>query len=39
LRFDAVLASGSIGDLMEVLENTLDVRIVRDGRTLTLYAR
>jgi ferric-dicitrate binding protein FerR (iron transport regulator) len=39
LRFDGVLTSGSIGDLMEVLSNTLDVRVVRDGHTLTLYAR
>jgi ferric-dicitrate binding protein FerR (iron transport regulator) len=39
LRFDAVLMSGSVGDLMKMLKNTLDVRVVRDGRTLTLYAR
>lgn len=31
--------AGSITDLMSILELLFDVRIVRDGRTLTLYGR
>jgi ferric-dicitrate binding protein FerR (iron transport regulator) len=29
--------AGSLADLAEILELTFDVRVVRDGRTLTLY--
>lgn len=32
-------ATGSIADLAAILQMTFDVRVVRDGRTLTLYAR
>lgn len=39
LPIQGVLLSGSIGDLMELLHGTLDVRVVRTGRTLTLYPR
>jgi ferric-dicitrate binding protein FerR (iron transport regulator) len=38
-RMHAVLTNGSIGDLMEVLRNVFDIRVVRDGRTLTLFPR
>lgn len=31
--------SGSISDLTEILELAFDVRVVREGRTLTLYQR
>ena len=36
---DAVLHTGSIGDLREALQKTFNVRVVQDGRTLTLYPR
>jgi transmembrane sensor len=39
LPLQGVLMSGSIGDLMELLQGTLDVRVVRQGKTLTLYPR
>jgi ferric-dicitrate binding protein FerR (iron transport regulator) len=39
IHMDAILTDGSIGDLMEVLSNAQDVRLVREGRTLTLYPR
>jgi ferric-dicitrate binding protein FerR (iron transport regulator) len=32
-------AAGSLGDLAEILELTFHVRVVRDGRVLTLFAR
>lgn len=32
-------AAGSLGDLAEILELAFDVRVVRDGRVLTLYPR
>jgi len=32
-------AAGSLGDLAEILELTFNVRVVRDGRVLTLYPR
>ena len=32
-------AAGSLGDLAEILALTFDVRVVRDGRILTLYPR
>jgi ferric-dicitrate binding protein FerR (iron transport regulator) len=32
-------ASGSLTDLTSILELTFDVRVVRDGRVLTLYSR
>jgi ferric-dicitrate binding protein FerR (iron transport regulator) len=35
----AELMSGSIGDLSGFLKKLYDVRVVRDGRTLTLYQR
>jgi ferric-dicitrate binding protein FerR (iron transport regulator) len=35
----AVLVSGSMGDLIGFLQQLYDVRVVRDGRTLTLYQR
>jgi ferric-dicitrate binding protein FerR (iron transport regulator) len=37
MLIDATLMSGSIGDLMEMLRATFNVRVVRTGRTLTLY--
>jgi ferric-dicitrate binding protein FerR (iron transport regulator) len=39
MPIDAVLLSGSIGDLSGFLQRLYDVRVVRDGRTLTLYRR
>jgi ferric-dicitrate binding protein FerR (iron transport regulator) len=39
LPLDAALTSGSIGDLIEILRVTFAVRVVRIGRTLTLYPR
>lgn len=39
VKLDAVLVSGSIGDLMEELGNALEVRVERHGQTLTLYPR
>jgi transmembrane sensor len=36
---DAVLFSGSIGDLVEALRTTLGVQVVQNGRTLTLFPR
>jgi ferric-dicitrate binding protein FerR (iron transport regulator) len=38
-HLDAVLVSGSTSDLMEWLRKALDLRIVRNGRILTLYSR
>lgn len=35
----ASFAAGSVGDLSAILGYTLDVRVVRTGRTLTLYAK
>jgi transmembrane sensor len=39
MRMHAVLTNGSIVDLMEVLRHVFPVRIVCDGRTLTIYPR
>jgi ferric-dicitrate binding protein FerR (iron transport regulator) len=39
LRIDAVLLSGPIDDLVEVLESTFDVTVVRSDRILTVYPR
>jgi ferric-dicitrate binding protein FerR (iron transport regulator) len=36
---DATFAAGSFSDLSEVLTLALNVRVVRDGRILTLYTR
>lgn len=35
----ATFATGSLADLTEVLTLALDVRVVRNGRTLTLYSK
>ncbi len=32
-------AAGSIGELQDILEGTFNVRVMRDGRILTLYSR
>jgi len=38
-RLTGQCAAGSLADLVELLEFTFDVRVVRDGRVLTLYTR
>jgi transmembrane sensor len=39
LHIKGKFAAGSLADLQEILELALPIRIVRDGRTLTLYPR
>jgi hypothetical protein len=39
MPIDAVLMSGSIGDLIGFMQDVYDARVVRDGRALTLYQR
>ena len=38
-RLKGKFTAGSLGDLAEILELTFDVRVVRDGRVLTLFPR
>ncbi|HXC24982.1 MAG TPA: FecR domain-containing protein, partial [Gemmatimonadaceae bacterium] len=38
-RIKGEFAAGSLADLSAILELTYNVRVVRDGRVLTLYPR
>jgi ferric-dicitrate binding protein FerR (iron transport regulator) len=38
-RLQGEFAAGSLTDLVDILEHTLDVQVIRDGRVLTLYPR
>ena len=38
-RMTAKLSAGSVAELSDILQRTFDVRVVRDGRVLTLFAR
>jgi ferric-dicitrate binding protein FerR (iron transport regulator) len=37
LPIDLILMDGSVGDLVELLKNLYNLRVVREGRMLTLY--